>query len=103
MRFGYGPAHEAKRRLLTFWNCAKFFVDYANVSPDGEAGDLEPLDRWLLARVEQLVAEATDAYERYWTPDVVASFEASWTTCPTGTSAAPAGGSGTATPPRSRR
>jgi isoleucyl-tRNA synthetase len=76
MRFGYGPAHEAKRRLLTFWNCAKFFVDYANVSPEGEAGDLEPLDRWLLARVEQLVAEATDAYERYWTPDVVASFEA---------------------------
>ena len=76
MRFGYGPAHEARRRLLTFWNCAKFFVDYANVSPEGEAGDLEPLDRWLLARTEQLVAEATDAYERYWTPDVVASFEA---------------------------
>ena len=76
MRFGYGPAHEAKRRLLTFWNCAKFFVDYANVSPEAEAGDLEPLDHWLLARTEQLVAEATDAYARYWTPDVVASFEA---------------------------
>jgi isoleucyl-tRNA synthetase len=76
MRFGYGPAHEAKRRLLTFWNCSKFFVDYANVSPEGESGDLEPLDRWLLSRVEQLVAEATDAYERYWTPDVVAAFEA---------------------------
>ncbi|MET0938650.1 MAG: class I tRNA ligase family protein, partial [Gaiellaceae bacterium] len=57
MRFGYGPAHEAKRRLLTFWNCAKFFVDYANVSPDAEAGDVEPLDRWLLSRTEQLVAE----------------------------------------------
>jgi isoleucyl-tRNA synthetase len=76
MRFGYGPAHEAKRRLLTFWNCAKFFVDYANVSPEAEAGDLEPLDDWLIARTEQLVAEVTDAYERYWTPDVVASFEA---------------------------
>jgi isoleucyl-tRNA synthetase len=76
MRFGHGPAHEAKRRLLTFWNCAKFFVDYANVSPQADAGDLEPLDRWLLARTDQLVAEATDAYERYWTPDVVASFEA---------------------------
>ena len=75
LNFGYGPAHEIKRRLLTFWNCAKFFVDYANVSPAGEAGDLEPLDRWLLSRTEQLVAEATDAYERYWTPDVVASFE----------------------------
>ena len=75
LNFGYGPAHEIKRRLLTFWNCAKFFVDYANVSPAGEAGDLEPLDRWLLSRVEQLVAEATEAYERFWTPDVVASFE----------------------------
>jgi isoleucyl-tRNA synthetase len=76
INFGYGPAHEIKRRLLTFWNCARFFVDYANVSPEADAGDLEPLDRWLLARTEQLVAETTDAYERYWTPDVVASFEA---------------------------
>ena len=76
INFGYGPAHEIKRRLLTLWNCAKFFVDYANVSPESEAGDLEPLDRWLLARTEQLVAEATDAYERYWTPDVIASFDA---------------------------
>jgi isoleucyl-tRNA synthetase len=29
--FGYGPAHEAKRRLLTFWHSAKFLVDYGNV------------------------------------------------------------------------
>ena len=58
LNFGYGPAHEIKRRLLTLWNSVKFFVDYANVSPAGGAGELEPLDRWLLARVEQLVAEA---------------------------------------------
>jgi isoleucyl-tRNA synthetase len=76
LNFGYGPAHEIKRRLLTLWNSVKFFVDYANVAPGGEAGQLEPLDRWLLSRVEQLVADATDAYERFWTPDVVASFEA---------------------------
>ena len=75
LNFGYGPAHEIKRRLLTLWNSVKFFVDYANVSPRGDAGELEPLDRWLLSRVEQFVAEATDAYERFWTPDVVASFE----------------------------
>ena len=75
LNFGYGPAHEIKRRLLTLWNSVKFFVDYANVSPGAEVGELEPLDRWLLSRVEQLVAEATDAYERFWTPDVVASFE----------------------------
>ena len=79
LNFGYGPAHEIRRRLLTLWNSVKFFVDYANVVPDwkpGEARDFEPLDRWLLSRVEQLVADATDAYERYWTPDVISSFEA---------------------------
>jgi isoleucyl-tRNA synthetase len=75
IKFGYGPAKEVRRRLLTLWNSVKFFVDYANVSPEGEAGELEPLDRWLLSRTEQLVGEMTDAYERFWTPDVVASFE----------------------------
>jgi isoleucyl-tRNA synthetase len=76
IKFGYGPANEVKRRLLTLWNSVKFFVDYANVSPAGEPGELEPLDSWLLSRVEQLVADAEDGYERYWTPDVIASFEA---------------------------
>jgi isoleucyl-tRNA synthetase len=76
LNFGYGPAHEIKRRLLTLWNSVKFFVDYANVSPDEVAGELEPLDRWLLSRVEQLVADAEEAYERYWTPDLIESFEA---------------------------
>ncbi len=76
INFGYGPAHEIKRRLLTLWNSVKFYVDYANVASEDAAGDLAPLDRWLLSRVEQLVAEATDAYERYWTPDVTRAFEA---------------------------
>ena len=78
IKFGYGPAQEVKRRLLTFWNSVKFFVDYANVTEgwaDAEAGEPTGLDRWLLSRTEQLVAEATDAYERYWTPDIVRAFE----------------------------
>ena len=29
--FGYGPAHEIARKLLTFWNSVKFLVDYANI------------------------------------------------------------------------
>ena len=29
--FGYGPADEVKRRLLTFWNSVAFFVTYANI------------------------------------------------------------------------
>ena len=29
--FGFGPAHEIKRQLLTFWNSVKFLVDYGNI------------------------------------------------------------------------
>jgi isoleucyl-tRNA synthetase len=79
LNFGYGPANEVKRRLLTLWNSTKFFVDYARIEqfdPREEPGELQPLDRWLLARTGQLVDEMTDAYERFWTPELVRSFEA---------------------------
>src|SRR5581483_6718562 len=35
----------------------------------------KPLDAWLVARTQQLVQEATDAYDRYWTPAVTRAFE----------------------------
>jgi isoleucyl-tRNA synthetase len=79
LKFGYGPADEIKRRLLTLWNSVKFFVDYANIGgfrPGGEVPPgLQPLDHWLLERTEQLVAEMTEAYERYWTPALIRSFD----------------------------
>ena len=28
--FGFGPAHEIKRKLLTLWNSVRFLVDYAD-------------------------------------------------------------------------
>ena len=31
VNFGYGPADEVRRRLLTLWNSVKFLVDYANI------------------------------------------------------------------------
>jgi isoleucyl-tRNA synthetase len=82
--FGFGPAHEIRRRLLTLWNSAKFLVDYANIvgwSPawgglaDGPEGELQPLDHWLVARTNALVQETTEAYESYLTVDVVRAFE----------------------------
>ena len=85
LRFGHGPAKEIRRRMLTLWNSGGFLITYAEIEgfkPSYEdlaepfAEDLRPLDRWLLARTQQLVAEATDAYERYWTPDVTRLFEA---------------------------
>ena len=83
--FGFGPAHEIQRRLLTLWNSATFLVQYANVEsfepryddlehgPDVELG---PLDRWLVERTRQLVREATAGYERWLTVDVIRAFEA---------------------------
>ncbi len=79
LRFGYHMADDVKRRLLTLWNSVAFFVTYANVGgfdPAAPAGEPRPLDRWLVSRTAQFVAEATDAYERFWTPGVVESFEA---------------------------
>jgi isoleucyl-tRNA synthetase len=82
--FGFGPAHEIKRRLLTFWNSVKFLTDYGNIegfAPDWERleptdADLRPLDRWLVERTKQLVADSTAAYEATLTVDVVRAFEA---------------------------
>jgi len=101
LKFGYGPAGEIKRRLLTLWNSVKFFVDYANIEgfePGGEQPPgLQPLDHWLLERTEQLVAEMTEAYERYWTPALIRRSNRSSTISRTGTSAVHAAVSGTAT------
>ena len=83
--FGFGPAHEIQRELLTLWNSCKFFVDYANIvswTPDfadladGPGTELEPLDRWLVERTHALVAEATLGYESWLTVDVVRAYEA---------------------------
>ncbi|MGZ4382451.1 MAG: isoleucine--tRNA ligase [Gaiellaceae bacterium] len=83
--FGYGPAHEVQRKLLTLWNSVKFLVDYANIEgfeprhaelEGGPAGsELRPLDRWLLARTQRLVAEATEALEAQLTYRLIDAFE----------------------------
>jgi len=79
--FGFGPAEELKRKLLTFWNSVKFFVDYANIAgfrPSWESLEpeaVEPLDRWLVERTRAFVADATAGYERWLSPDVMRDFE----------------------------
>jgi isoleucyl-tRNA synthetase len=81
--FGYGPAHEIKRRLLTFWNSVRFLVDYSTIEGfaptwadlDPSGLDLKPLDRWLVERTRSLVAESTEAYEATLTGDVIRAFD----------------------------
>jgi isoleucyl-tRNA synthetase len=84
LHFGYGPGHEIKRRLLTLWNSVSFLIEYANIQgfrPDyadlsaGPQGELQPLDRWLMARTRKLVEEATAGYEASMTVVVIRAFE----------------------------
>ena len=86
IRFGYAGADEVKRRLLTLWNSVRFFADYARIEGfepqlrDLETGvtgvELRPLDRWLQARTQQLIADAEAAYDAYLSVDVLRAFEA---------------------------
>ncbi len=81
--FGFGPAHEIKRRLLTYWNCAAVLVQYGNIERfEPTLADLETgppaeraLDRWLVARTHELIREATAAYEATLTVNVIGAFE----------------------------
>ena len=80
--FGFGPAEEIERELLTFWNSISFFVSYANIegfapswSELAPAGNVQPLDRWLVERTHAFVADATAAYERYRADDVIRLYE----------------------------
>jgi isoleucyl-tRNA synthetase len=86
LNFGFGRADSVKRRLLTYWNSVRFLVTYGNIEgfqpsfPDlvegpGSAEGLHNLDRWLLARVQQMLREVEEGFERSWTPAVVSAFE----------------------------
>ncbi len=99
--FGFGPGQEIQRKLLTLWNSAAFFVQYANTA-DFAGGDqrgnfaggdqrgnfapkldyleaaqeeAHPLDRWLQVRTAKLIAEATQAYDRHLSVNVLRAFD----------------------------
>jgi isoleucyl-tRNA synthetase len=69
--FGYGVADETRRRfLIPLWNVYSFFVTYANLDgwvPGGDvdASSLQPLDRWILARLNQVVARVSNRLDEY--------------------------------------
>jgi isoleucyl-tRNA synthetase len=84
--FGFGPGLEIQRKLLTLWNTASFFIQYANIAafapnfsesaPEtGRQTEVAALDQWLVERTRQLVAETTEAYEQYLTVNVLRAFD----------------------------
>ncbi len=69
--FGYKMADETRRQLITLWNTYSFFVTYANLdgydpaTDKAEMDSLTQLDRWILAKVNELVRIADEYYEDY--------------------------------------
>ena len=76
--FGYNRADETRRQfLIPLWNVYNFFVTYANLdgwepaheefvpnSPEGPAPQSDsPLDRWIIARINQVVERCTDVLQ----------------------------------------
>jgi isoleucyl-tRNA synthetase len=81
LNFGYQAAEEPLRHLTTLWNTCKFFVTYARIdgwSPDGEQipyGKLEVMDRWILARLNQLITEARRSLDNFTVMNLVRAAE----------------------------
>jgi isoleucyl-tRNA synthetase len=64
-----------KKFWSTLWNTYSFFVTYANLdnwtpnSPQPPVEARDPLDKWVLAELHQLVKEVTEAYDAYDVPN----------------------------------
>jgi len=68
MRYGQEGVREVKRRFLTLWNTYRFYVQYANIDADAlvvQAPDLAWIDRWLLARLQEVVARVGQGLEEW--------------------------------------
>ena len=71
IRFSFEAARDVKRRFLTFWNVYRLFVTYANIDrpplqgPDHVPLDVAPIERWLLSRLQAVIAEVRLALDTY--------------------------------------
>ena len=69
--FGYERANEVRRQfLLPLWNVYAFFVTYANIdewAPGPQTARALPneLDRWILARLNEVIEDVTSRLESY--------------------------------------
>ncbi|HZS01014.1 MAG TPA: isoleucine--tRNA ligase, partial [Chloroflexota bacterium] len=69
--FGYGPAEEVKRKLLTLWNTYSFFVTYAALDGFDPVHTQVPtwerasLDRWILSELHVLIRDVRESLDAY--------------------------------------
>jgi len=79
--FGYGPADEVRKKLITLWNVYSFYATYAAV--DGFDPSLNPLekdklnilDRWVIAKTHVLIRNGQKSMEHYRVDQFMRFFE----------------------------
>ncbi|MBN1350955.1 isoleucine--tRNA ligase [candidate division KSB1 bacterium] len=71
LNFGYGPATDVRKHLITLWNTYAFWTNYAildGINPASlaaETHELTEIDRWVLAKLQELVKSAHDNYSKF--------------------------------------
>lgn len=77
LRFGYNLGDEARRKLLGFWNIYTFFMTYGDIDNPiiTKESSNNPLDIWLINRINDFNEKARNAYEAYDTSKVINEFE----------------------------
>lgn len=71
LNFGYEAGNEIRKKIITLWNSYSFFATYAAV--DGfnpikskiEESDLTIMDRWIRAKLHQLIKDIRSSFEIY--------------------------------------
>ncbi|MEC9049324.1 MAG: isoleucine--tRNA ligase, partial [Candidatus Neomarinimicrobiota bacterium] len=79
--FGYGPADEVRKKLITLWNIYSFYATYASV--DGFDPNKHPLkkstltilDKWILAKTHLLIEDAQKSMDLFRVDEFMRSFE----------------------------
>jgi isoleucyl-tRNA synthetase len=71
LNFGFSVLDDVKKRLLVLWHAYSFFVTYANVdgwiptTPAPTVSQRSLLDRWVLARLSEMVYEVREGLNDY--------------------------------------
>ena len=79
--FGYGPADDVRKKLITLWNVYSFYATYAAV--DGFNPSLNPLvkdnlhilDRWIIAKTHVLLKDGQEYMDDFRVDKFMKSFE----------------------------
>ncbi|MBZ9577460.1 isoleucine--tRNA ligase [Patescibacteria group bacterium] len=79
LKFGYGPAEEIKRKLLTLYNVYAFFETYVSKkelpTTNYQLQSNNILGRWIISRLNNLIGRVTRSLDRYNTSAATVAIE----------------------------